>query len=101
MIEELSEQNFDEKTKEGVKFVAFTAPWCGYCQKQIPVLNEIAQEDIWIGDVNSDNNQSLVQKYGISAFPSFILFKNGNVIGQFSGYHPKYELLNKMLSYLK
>ena len=86
MIQELDEKNFDENIKDGIKFVAFTAPWCGYCQKQKPILKEIADNNIWIGEVNSDNNPNLVQRYNISAFPAFILFKNGNVIGNFVGY---------------
>lgn len=101
MLKELTEQNFDENVKDGIKFVAFTAPWCGYCNKQKPVLKEIADQNIWIGEVNSDNNPSLVQKYGISAFPAFLLFKNGNVIGNFVGYKTKYELLNTLLNYLQ
>lgn len=100
MIQELTEKDFDENVKDGIKFVAFTAPWCGYCQQQKPILKEIADENIWIGEVNSDNNPLLVQKYGINAFPSFLLFKDGKVIANFAGYKSKYELLNTLLSYL-
>lgn len=101
MLQELNEQNFDENIKDGIKFVAFTASWCGYCQKQKPILKEIAEQNIWIGEVDPDNNPSLVQKYGIKAFPSFLLFKDGKVIANFAGYQTKYELLNTLLSYLQ
>ncbi len=101
MLKELNEQNFDENIKDGIKFIAFTAPWCGYCQRQKPVLKEIAQENIWIGEVNPDDNPSLAERYGIQAFPSFLLFKEGNLIAKFAGYKSKYELLNSILGYLK
>jgi len=101
MLQKLNEKNFDEDTKDGIKFVAFTAKWCGYCQKQKPILEEIAKENIWIGDVDSDESPSLTKKYGIEAFPSFLLFKNGKIIAKFAGYKPKYDLLNAILSYLK
>ncbi len=101
MIQELNEKNFDENIKDGVKFVAFTASWCGYCQKQKPILDEIAKQNIWIGEVDPDKNPSLVQRYGISAFPAFLLFENGKLIGNFLGYKTKYELLNTLLSYLQ
>lgn len=101
MIQELNEQNFDENIKDGIKFVAFTADWCGYCQKQKPVLKEIADQNIWIGEVNPDNSPSLVQRYGIAAFPAFLLFKEGKLVGNFVGYKTKYELLNTLLGYLQ
>ncbi|MCD7779734.1 MAG: thioredoxin [Candidatus Gastranaerophilales bacterium] len=101
MIQELNENNFDENIKDGIKFVAFTASWCGYCQKQKPILQEIADQNIWIGEVDPDKNPSLVNRFGITAFPAFLLFKNGNLIGNFLGYKTKYELLNTLLSYLQ
>jgi len=101
MLQKLNENNFDENIKDGIKFVAFTASWCGYCQRQKPILKEIADNNIWIGDVDSDESPSLVRRYGISAFPSFLLFKEGKLIANFAGYRTKYELLNTLLSYLQ
>lgn len=100
MIQELNEKNFDEHIKNGIKFVTFTADWCGFCQKQKPILKEIANENIWIGEVNPDKNPELVKRYGITAFPAFLLFKDGKLIANFAGYQTKYELLNTLLSYL-
>lgn len=101
MLQELNERNFDDCVKDGIKFVAFTAPWCGFCQKQKPVLNEIADQNIWIGEVNSDENPSVIARFGISAFPSFMLFKDGKEIARFAGYRNKFDLLNTILDYLK
>lgn len=100
MLQELNTQNFDEAIKTGIKFVTFSADWCGFCQKQKPILKEIANENIWIGEVNPDKNPELVQRYGINAFPAFLLFKDGKLIANFAGYQTKYELLNTLLSYL-
>lgn len=101
MIKVLNENNFKENTKNGIKLVSFTAPWCGFCQKQKPVLEEIAQNDIWIGDVNADENPALVRQFNISAFPAFILLKDGKPIGEFSGYRTKYDLLNTVLKFIE
>ncbi len=101
MLQELNENNFDENIKDGIKFVAFTASWCGFCQRQKPVLKEIADQNIWIGEVDPDENPALVRRFGISAFPAFLLFKDGNLIANFVGYKTKYELLNTLLSYLQ
>ncbi len=101
MLQELNIENFEASIKEGIKIVVFTASWCGYCQMQKPILKEIAQQNIWIGEVDSDKNQELVNKYNIAAFPTFVLFKEGSVLAKFSGYKSKYDLLNILLDYLK
>ncbi len=101
MIKELNERNFDENIKNGIKLVFFSAIWCGFCSKQKPILNELSEQKIWIGEVDSDKNPALIEKFNIKAFPSFLLFKNGNVIASFSGYKDKYDLLNTLLSYLQ
>lgn len=100
MLKELDTKNFDKEIENGIKFVTFTADWCGFCQRQKPILKEIANENIWIGEVNPDKNPELVQRYNINAFPAFLLFKEGKLIGNFAGYQTKYELLNTILSYL-
>lgn len=101
MIQHLTEKNFEENIKDGIKFVAFTAQWCGYCQKQKPILNELSEKNIWVGEVDSDSNPSLIKKYGIQAFPSFALFKQGKLVTKFVGYKTKYELLDTLLKYIK
>ena len=53
MLQELNTENFEESIKDGIKIVVFTASWCGYCQMQKPILKEIAEQNIWIGEVDS------------------------------------------------
>lgn len=100
MLKEINEKNFDEETKNGIKFVVFTAPWCNFCQYQKPILKELSNENIWIGEINADLNPKLVQHFNITGYPAFLLFKEGKLIGNFYGYKTKYELLNNLLSFL-
>ena len=100
MLQELNAKSFDAEIKTGIKFITFSADWCGFCQRQKPILKEIANENIWIGEVNPDKNPELVNRYGITSFPAFLLFKDGKLIANFAGYQTKYELLNTLLSYL-
>lgn len=100
MITELNEKNFDDNTKSGLKLVEFFAPWCGYCQKQRPILEELTQNNIWIGAVDADKNPNLVTKYGIQGFPTFLLFKGGKVIATLTGYHEKSQLLSRLMDHL-
>ena len=101
MLEEINQNNFEEKTKDGIKFVALTTDWCGYCQKQKPILKDIAEKDIWIGEINGDKNPNIVRKFNINGFPAFLLFKDGTLVAKFEGYRDKYNLLNTLLEYLK
>lgn len=100
MIKELNENNFEENIKSGLKLVEFYATWCGYCQKQRPILKELSENNIWIGTVDSDKNSNLVKKYGVSGYPTFILFKEGKVIAALSGYHEKSQLLSRLMEHL-
>ncbi len=100
MIKELNENNFEENIKSGLKLVEFYATWCGYCQKQRPILEELSRNNIWIGVVDSDKNPNLVKKYGVSGYPTFILFKEGKVIAALSGFHEKSQLLARLMEHL-
>ena len=101
MLEELNEKNFEEKTKEGIKFVALTADWCGYCKKQKPILEEISEKGIWVGRINADENPNILHKYNINGLPAFLLFKESKLIAKFEGYRDKFDLLNILLESLK
>jgi len=94
----LDNNNFDSETKTGLKLVIFSAKWCGYCQKQKEVLKEM--ENIWVGEVDTDESPNITEKYGIMSFPTFVLFKNGSPIAKFVGLHNKSELLNQLMKYI-
>ncbi len=100
MIVELDKTNFDSETNNGLKLVDFYTSWCKYCQNEESVLKELSDNGFWIGKLNCDEHPEIAQKHGISGFPSFILFKEGKLAAQFSGYHTKGQLLNKLTAYL-
>src|SRR5574344_770016 len=99
MITQLNETNFNDNIKSGFKLVEFFAPWCGYCKQQERILNDM--DNIWLGQVNSDDFPNLTQKFEILGFPTFILFKDGNEIERFSGLHSKFDIMNILMKYLK
>ena len=100
MIIELNSENFTKETSSGLRLVDFYTTWCKYCKQEDEVLKELSDNGFWIGKLDCDKDLQIASKYGISGFPSFILFKDGVASAQFAGFHNKSQLLNKLTSYL-
>lgn len=96
MIVELNNENFIKETLSGLKLVDFYTTWCKFCKNQEPILEELSSTGMWIGKLDCDKYPEIAQRYGISGFPSFILFKNGIASAQFAGFHTKSQMLNKL-----
>ena len=83
--------------------VDFWAPWCGYCTKLSPVIDELAVE---MGDkvkfvkVNVDENRAIAQKYSVMSLPTMLLFKDGKQIEKFMGFMPKNTISSKIAALL-
>lgn len=100
MPEVLDENNFYDHIKNGLKLVMFGSDMCKYCVKEHPILEELAQNNINIGKVDAYKTPNLTQKYGVTSFPTFILFKFGDAVTRFTGFKKKSELLDIVLRYI-
>ena len=99
MLKELDKINFNNETEKGLKLIEFYTSWCGYCKKQQIELEKM--DKIWIGQVEADQNPELAKRFGINAFPTFLIFNQGNEVERASGYKTKEELMNRIIKYLK
>ncbi|MBR6127321.1 thioredoxin fold domain-containing protein [bacterium] len=99
MFTELNNKNFDTEIKNGLKLVEFYTSWCGYCKKQKPELENL--EKIWIGLVDADNEQEITARYNVGAFPTFLIFKNGQEVERFSGYKTKEDIMTRLINHFK
>lgn len=100
MIIELNNENFEAETKQGLKLVEFYTTWCTYCKNQRIELENLKDSDMWIGIVDAEECPELAQKYGVTGFPTFIVLKDGEKIGNIVGFHQKSQLLNKLMAYI-
>ena len=84
--------------------VDFWAPWCGPCKQLAPTIEALATEyegKVRVGKVNTDDNPGVATQYNISAIPTVLLFKGGQIVDKFVGVTPKDRLatsLNKHLA---
>ena len=74
--------------------VDFYADWCGPCQLQAPILDELAGEieTAKIVTINVDDNPELATRYQISSIPTLLLFKNGHVVARHLGLASKSQV---------
>lgn len=94
-VTELTSSNFEESLKgNGLALVDFWAEWCGPCQMQGPVVDELADErtDINVYKVNVDKESELAVRFQVTNIPSLIFFKNGQMVKKVIGFHSREEL---------
>lgn len=81
-----------EKSFDKPVLVDFRAEWCAPCRMIGPVLEKLAEEnkDSWeLVKVDTENNQETAMKYGVRGIPNIKLFRNGEVINEFTGALPE------------
>jgi len=76
--------------------VDFWAPWCGPCQMQVPIVEELAKSigpKAKVFKVDVDENPDLAGQYGIMSVPALKVFKDGELVEEATGVHSKPQLM--------
>lgn len=98
---EFTDQNFQaEVTKSSQPvLVDFYAEWCGPCQIQGPIVEELEKEyagKVKIGKLDVDANQETASAFQVMSIPTLILFKDGNPVERLTGLQQKNDLAEKI-----
>lgn len=93
----ITDANFDgEVLKSNVPvLVDFWAAWCGPCRQLAPIIEELATEykgKAKVGKLDTEENNNTPAKFGITAIPTIILFKNGQAVNKMIGVKSKKDL---------
>jgi thioredoxin 1 len=97
----ITDSNFESEVLKSDKpvLVDFWAVWCGPCQVQGPIVEEVAVQmgdKAKVGKLNVDENPNVAQQFGIMSIPTIMIFKNGTVAKQLIGVQSKETLLSEL-----
>jgi len=102
---EFSDDQFQSEVLESSQpvLVDFWAPWCGPCKMLAPTIDEVANEfegKVRVGKMNTDENPQTATQHNVSAIPTVMLFKGGQVVEKFVGVTPKEQFATKINAHL-
>jgi thioredoxin 1 len=81
----LTLETHDETVKDGIVLIDFWAEWCGPCKQFGPVFERSSEkhEDIAFTKVDTEDQQQLAARYGITSIPTLVAYRDGiPVFGQ-------------------
>jgi len=89
-VKEFTDDNFEAEVLKATEpvLVDFWAEWCQPCRMLAPTIDKLASSyagKVKVGKVDTDASRTTALKYGISAIPTVILFKDGQVAHRFVG----------------
>lgn len=69
-----------------MKYLYFSAPWCGPCKQLAPKMELVAEANITVEKILVDSDTETTQKYGIRNIPTVVLIdENGTELERFVG----------------
>lgn len=83
--------------------VDFYATWCGPCQMQAPILEQVKNklgDKVNIIKIDVDKNQELAGVYNVRSIPTLFIFKGGENKWRGQGLHQADQLEAKLQEFM-
>ena len=93
----ITTQTYQELISQSEKpvLVEFTAPWCSYCRRLAPALEQVTrehQEDLLVCQIDYDSQPELVEREQIELIPTLLLYQGGQLLGSIVAPESKAQL---------
>ena len=70
---------------EKLVLVDFSTKWCEQCKTLLQELTSWVGDNATVIEINVDQNLLASSQYRVTAFPTFLLFRDGEVVWRHSG----------------
>jgi thioredoxin 1 len=101
-IVHVDDNNFEAEVlnSEVPVLVDFGATWCGPCQRQLPIVEKFATDNVNVKvcKVDIDDAPVVASKLGIRGVPTLMLFNDGKAVGHKVGLTSLAEISNFVMT---
>jgi thioredoxin len=83
--------------------VDFYAVWCGPCQVMAPILEQVGaqlKDQLQVVKINAEQYPQVASQYGVQAYPTLVLFKQGKPVDKIEGVVPVDRLVSHLRTFL-
>jgi thioredoxin 1 len=100
MILEFTDNLFD--VSSGLVVVDFWGARCGPCVAMTPIFESVSKSnpDVTFAKVDTSENQNVSKFYSISAIPTLLFFKHGELVKRVVGFQSEMQL-SKVIAELR
>jgi thioredoxin 1 len=76
---EVTEQNFNQITRQGMVLIDWWAEWCGPCRTFAPIYEEASARhpDVVFGKIDTESQSNLAASFGIQSIPTVMMIRDG------------------------
>lgn len=97
-----TKDTFKQDVLESKKIVLLDvwAPWCAPCRGMEPIIEALSEDTKEFAEViklNAESEMETAQGLGVTGLPTFLVFKDGKIVGSTVGATSKMNLL-KLIS---